>query len=51
MKRILCTCGHNIRGETDDELWVNAQAHIESVHPEMIGKVSRDELLEAAEQE
>ena len=31
-KLINCDCGYVVRGETDDELSVNAQAHARDVH-------------------
>jgi predicted small metal-binding protein len=47
---IKCDCGHVSRGETEDELVKEAIRHIEEVHPEMAGKVSRDDLLAMAEE-
>ena len=44
-KQINCECGQIVRGETDDELIANAEAHIDRDHPELVGKVSRDDLL------
>jgi predicted small metal-binding protein len=50
MARVIkCECGYVARGETDDELVANAEQHIQSVHPEMVGKMSRDDLLGMAE--
>src|ERR671923_533321 len=43
---INCDCGYVSRGETEDELVDEVNQHIDEVHPEMAGKVSRDELLE-----
>ena len=48
-KIINCECGYVVRGETDDELLEKAEAHIRDAHPDMIGKVSRDDLLGMAE--
>ena len=48
-KLINCECGQIVRGDTDDELVKNAEAHINANHPEMIGKLSRDDLLAMAE--
>lgn len=48
-KRINCECGQVVRGETDDELVANAQGHIERDHPDLVGKISRDDLLGMAE--
>ena len=47
---INCDCGHVSRGETEDELVAAANRHIEEVHPDMAGKVSREELLAMAEE-
>src|SRR5436190_10648969 len=45
---INCDCGHVSRGDTEDELVAEANRHIEEVHPDMAGKVSRDDLLAMA---
>ena len=47
-KVINCECGQVVRGETEDELVANAEAHIDRDHPELVGKVSRDDLLAMA---
>jgi predicted small metal-binding protein len=47
-KQIICECGYTVRGETDDELLANAEEHIRRDHPDMVGKVSREELLASA---
>jgi predicted small metal-binding protein len=49
-KVINCECGYVVRGEDDDELISNAEAHMRSDHPDMVGKVSRDDLLGMAEE-
>jgi predicted small metal-binding protein len=49
-KLINCECGQVIRGETDDELIAAAEEHINSNHPELVGKVSREDLLAMAEE-
>lgn len=49
-KLINCECGKVVRGDTDDELIARAEEHMRSDHPEMIGKVSRDDLLSMAEE-
>jgi predicted small metal-binding protein len=50
MARVInCECGYVVRGETDDELIANAEAHINQDHPEMVGKVTREDLLSKAE--
>ena len=47
---INCTCGYVVKGNTEDEIVSNAQAHIDEAHPEMVGKVSREDLLAMAEE-
>jgi hypothetical protein len=49
-KLINCECGQVVRGETDDDLIAAAEEHINSNHPELVGKVSRDDLLGMAEE-
>jgi predicted small metal-binding protein len=48
-KLINCECGQVVRGETDDELVANAEAHIRRDHPELVERISRDDLLGMAE--
>lgn len=49
-KVINCECGYVVRGETDDELVANAEEHINERHPELVGKLSRGDLLGMAEE-
>jgi predicted small metal-binding protein len=49
-KVVNCECGQTVRGETDDELVANVEAHIRSDHPDMVGKMSRDDMLGMAEE-
>jgi hypothetical protein len=50
MKQIPCICGRVVTGDDDDELWQNAQEHISEDHPDLVGKVSREDLLAQAEE-
>ena len=50
-KKIDCQCGETIRGETDDELVANAEQHIRDKHPDMVGTMSREQLLDMAVEE
>ena len=49
-KLINCECGQVVRGETDEELLANAEAHVNRDHPELVGKITRDDLLAMAEE-
>ena len=52
MARVInCECGQVIRGQNDDELVAKAEDHVNQNHPELVGKVSRDDLLGMAEEE
>jgi predicted small metal-binding protein len=50
VKQIPCVCGYFVKGEDDDELWQNAQEHMREDHPDLAGKVSREDLLAQAEE-
>jgi hypothetical protein len=50
VKRINCVCGYVVQGEDDDELWEHAQQHLRADHPDLAGKVSRDDVLAQAEE-
>jgi predicted small metal-binding protein len=49
VKQIQCICGYTLQAENDDDLWALALAHIRTDHPELVGKVERDEFLAQAE--
>jgi predicted small metal-binding protein len=50
MTHINCVCGQVVRGDDDDELWERAQEHIRADHPELVGKVSREDILAQSEE-
>lgn len=43
-----CECGQNIEGESEDEVVNRVEAHISESHPEMEGKLDREQILEMA---
>ena len=47
-KVINCEDGVTITGRDDDELVANARTHIADAHPDLVGKLSRDDLLKMA---
>ncbi len=49
-KLINCECGAVVRGTTDDELVKAAEAHVQENHPELVGKLSREDILAMAEE-
>ena len=44
-KQITCECGRVIRGDTDDDVLQAVRDHMRQDHPELVGKVSTDDLL------
>ncbi len=50
-KLINCECGEVVRGEDDDDLVAHAEAHVAEAHPELVGKISREDLLGMSEEE
>jgi predicted small metal-binding protein len=50
VKQITCECGCVLKGEDDDELWEQAQAHLRADHPELAGNVRREDILAQAEE-
>lgn len=48
-KLINCECGQVVRGETDDELVARTEEHIDRDHPELVGKLSREDILAMTE--
>jgi len=49
-RMISCECGRTIRGETDEEVVANAEAHVREDHPDLVGSITRDDLLAMAEE-
>ena len=48
-KVIHCECGQTVRADTDDELVDKVERHVGQDHPELVGKLSRDDVLAMAE--
>lgn len=44
-KRIDCECGEVVKAETDDELVEKVGAHVASDHPDLVGKLTREDVL------
>jgi predicted small metal-binding protein len=44
-----CECGEVARGESEDELIAGVERHLAEQHPDLVGKLSRDDILAMAE--
>jgi predicted small metal-binding protein len=49
-KVINCECGEVVRAGTDDELVEKVERHVGESHPELVGKMSREDVLAMAEE-
>jgi diacylglycerol O-acyltransferase / trehalose O-mycolyltransferase len=47
-RSLTCSDGIVISGESDEELVANAEAHFREVHPELVGRLSVEEILSMA---
>ena len=49
-KVVNCECGQTVRAESEDDLVAKVEAHVSSNHPELVGKLSRADILAMAEE-
>ena len=49
-KVINCECGEVVPAESDDELIATVERHVGEAHPDLVGKLSRDDVLAMAEE-
>jgi hypothetical protein len=47
-KMFECDDGVVLRGDDDDELLANVELHVVEAHPDLVGKLSREEILATA---
>jgi predicted small metal-binding protein len=50
-KLINCECGQVVRGRTDDELVAGVTEHVQKDHPDLVGKITREDILAMAEED
>lgn len=48
-KVINCECGQTVRADSDDELVSKVEQHVRQDHPELVGRLGRDDILAMAE--
>jgi predicted small metal-binding protein len=46
---INCECGETVTADSEDDLVQKVEQHVESDHPDLVGKMSRDDILAMAE--
>jgi hypothetical protein len=47
---INCECGAQVRAENEDSLVNQVERHVADTHPELKGKMTRDDIMAMAEQ-
>jgi predicted small metal-binding protein len=47
---INCECGYTARGENEDELVADTEAHVRDKHPEMADQMGREQILAMAQE-
>ncbi|MFL5895427.1 MAG: DUF1059 domain-containing protein [Thermoleophilaceae bacterium] len=48
MRAVHCECGEVVEGETDDELVSKVEQHVQEAHPDLVGKMGREDILAMA---
>lgn len=48
---IRCECGHMVHGDDESALLAAARTHIAAEHPELVGRLSDEDLRRMARQE
>ncbi len=49
-KVVNCECGQKVQAEGEDELVAKVEAHIASDHPELVGKLTRADIVAMSEE-
>ena len=49
-KLVNCECGQTVRASDEDDLVAQVEAHVERDHPELVGKLSRDDIVAMSEE-
>ena len=50
-KVINCECGEAVRGNSDEELIAAVRTHISQHHPDLVGKLSEQDILSMSEED
>lgn len=49
-KVVNCECGQAVRADDEDELVAKVEAHVASDHPDLVGKLTREDIVAMAEE-
>ena len=48
-KVVHCECGTDVEADSDDELVAKVEEHVAESHPELVGKMDREQILDLAQ--
>ena len=48
--QVNCPCGETVSGENEEELVANVEAHVQDRHPDLVGTMSREQILGMAQE-
>jgi predicted small metal-binding protein len=48
-RQVTCECGYVARADTDEEVLANLRGHMATDHPELLDKVSDEQILDWVE--
>ena len=47
---INCECGRVVKADTEDEIVAEVEQHVSEDHPELVGKLSREDIVAMSEE-
>ena len=47
---INCECGRVVKAQTEDEVVAEVEQHVAEDHPELVGKLSREDIVAMSEE-
>jgi hypothetical protein len=45
-----CECGRVVKADTEDEIVVKVEQHVAADHPELVGKLTREDIVAMSEE-
>ena len=48
--QVNCPCGETVTGDSEDDVVANVEAHMQEKHPDLVGTMSREQILGMAQE-
>ena len=45
-----CPCGEQLVGQDEDDIVAKVEAHVQEKHPDMVGTMNREQILDMAQE-